>query len=312
MPDRPAGRNGARSSQFTGRPSLQARISAPALRQLRSIAGLVGIDLGTAINTLMASRHPPRHTTRALTVGQLEFNDWDVCELRPASPSGRHVLAIHGGAFVCEATALHWRDYAAIARQTSATVVVPTYPLAPHGTARTVIPQMADLITWMIGEHGPGNVSVYGDSAGGGIALCAAQELVRRNETLPARMVLLSPVLDATLSNPDIQLVNDPVLNVDVLKKNFALWAADLDPADPLLSPLHGSLSGLPPTAVYAGSLDVLGPDAVALQSKSRTTPGAKFTFDLRNGQIHDWAMTSWLPEARAVRSQIYHQLLGY
>lgn len=27
---------------------------------------------------------------------------------------------------------------------------------------------------------------------------------------------------------------------------------------------------------------------------------------------MHDWAMTSWLPEARAVRSQIYHQLLGY
>ncbi|BBY25396.1 hypothetical protein MSTO_56010 [Mycobacterium stomatepiae] len=132
---------------------MQARISAPALRQLRSIASLVGIDLSTAINTLMASRHPPRHTTRALTVGQLEFNDWDVCELRPASPSGKHVLAVHGGAFVCEATALHWRDYAAIARQTSATVVVPTYPLAPHCTARIVIPQIADLITWMIGEN---------------------------------------------------------------------------------------------------------------------------------------------------------------
>src|SRR3984885_2025136 len=165
-------------ARFTGRPSLQARISASTLRLLRSILGLVGVDLGTGINALLATREPPRRTTRALTVRHRELNGWDLCTLRHDSPSGKHVLAIHGGAFVCEATVLHWRDYAAIARQTAATVVVPRYPLAPHGTASTVVPQMADLISWMIGEHGPGNVSIYGDSAGGGIALCAAQELV--------------------------------------------------------------------------------------------------------------------------------------
>jgi triacylglycerol lipase len=281
------------------------------LRLLRSILGRVGVDLGTGINALLATPEPPRRSTRALTVRHREFNGWDLCTLRPDSPSGKHVLAIHGGALVCEATVLHWRDYAAIARQTAATVVVPRYPLAPHGTASTVVPQMADLISWMVGEQGPGNVSIYGDSAGGGIALCVAQELVRRNATVPARMVLLSPLLDATLSNPDIQFVNDPVLSVDVLKKNLALWAGDLELTDPLLSPLYGSLSGLPPTGIYAGSLEILCPDVVALQDKSLATPGAEFTFDLRNGEIHDWAMTSWLPEAGEVRSQIYHQLLG-
>jgi triacylglycerol lipase len=310
MPDTPPRVNGA-PSRFTGRPSLQARISAPALRLLRSIVGLAGVDLGTAINTLMASRIPPRHTTRGVAMGHGEFDGWDLCTLRPNAPSGKYVLAIHGGAFVCEATILHWRDYAALARETAATVVVPRYPLAPHGTAGTVIPRMANLITQMIDEHGPDKVRIYGDSAGGGIALCSVQELVRRNAALPASMVLLSPLLDASLSNPDIRFVNDPVLSVEVLKANFTLWAAGLDLADPLLSPLYGSLSGLPPTAVYAGSLEILGPDAVVLQEQSLTTPGADFSFDLRNGEIHDWAMTSWLPEARAVRPQIYHQLLG-
>jgi triacylglycerol lipase len=308
MPDTPPRTHRARSG-FAGRPSLQARISAPTLGLLRSTVGLIGVDLATVMNTLMASRRPPRRTTRAVTVQHREFDGWDLCTLRPKSPSGKHVLAIHGGAFVCEATVLHWRDYATIARHTAATVVVPLYPLAPHGTAGTVVPKMAHLITRMVGEHGPDNVSIYGDSAGGGIALSAVQELVRRNETVPARMVLLSPLLDATLSNPDIGFINDPVLRVDVLKTNFALWAAGLDLADPLLSPLYGSLSGLPATAVYAGSLEILGPDAVVLQEKSLAIPGTHFTFDLRRGEIHDWAMTSWLPEARAVRSQIYHQL---
>jgi triacylglycerol lipase len=296
---------------FTGRPSVPARVGAPTMRVLRAITGLAGIDLGTGINTLLARRRPSRRLTRALTLRHRDFRGWDLCTLSPAAPSDRLVLAIHGGAFVCEATVLHWRDYAALARQTAATVVVPGYPLAPHGTAGTVVPRMADLITSMIDEHGPDNVSIYGDSAGGGIALCAAQELVRRNATVPARMVLLSPLLDATLSNPAIRFIDDPVLSVETLKANFALWAAGLTLDDPLLSPLYGSLSGLPATAVYAGSLELLGPDAVALQRKSRTTPGAQFTFDLRNGQMHDWAMTSWLPEARAVRARIEHQLLG-
>jgi triacylglycerol lipase len=304
--DRPAHPNDA-ESKFTGQPSVQARISASALRLLRFVSRLTGVDLATGINTLTASRYPPRRLTRALEVQHDQFNGWALCILQPHSPSGKYVLAIHGGGFACEATILHWRSYADIARQNAATVVVPIYPLAPHCTASTVVPQMADLIMSMIHEHGPHNVSIYGDSAGGGIALSAAQELVRRNASVPARMVLLSPVLDATLTNAEIQCVNDPVLNVDVLKKQFELWAGDLDLSDPLVSPLSGSLSGLPRTAVYAGSLEVLGPDAVVLQDKALATPGADFTFDLRKGEMHDWAMTSRLP---GVRSQIYHQLL--
>lgn len=308
MPESPPHTTAARPG-FAGRPSLQARISAPAFGFWRTITGVVGLDLGSGLNALMASRRPPRLVTRGLTVQHHDFHGWDLWTLRCKSPSGKNVLAVHGGAFVCEATVLHWGDYAAIARDTRATVLVPCYPLAPRGTAGTVVPQMADLITELVAEYGPDNVSIYGDSAGGGIALSAVQELVRRGETVPAGMVLLSPVVDASLSNPAIRFVNDPVLNIDVLKANFARWAADLDLTDPLVSPLYGSLSGLPPTAVYAGSLEILAPDAIALQEKSSVTPDANFTFDLRTGVIHDWAMTSWLPEARAVRSRIHQQL---
>ena len=55
-------------------------------------------------------------------------------------------MGIHGDAFVVQPTILHWMDYAGIARDTRATVVVPMHPLAPEGTADEVIPQMADLM----------------------------------------------------------------------------------------------------------------------------------------------------------------------
>ena len=104
-----------------------------------------------------------------------------------------------------------------MARNTGATVIVPIYPLAPQGTAATVVPAMADLISSEIDQHGAENVSVYGDSAGGDIALAAVQELVRRGDPVPSHLVLISPALDLTLSNPAIQFIDDPILNPQVL-----------------------------------------------------------------------------------------------
>ena len=90
---------------------------------------------------------------------------------------------------------------------------------------------------------------------------------------------------------------------------NVQLWAGDLDLTDPLVSPLFGSLAGLPPTAVYSGNLDMLAPDVLVLQDKALATPGADFTFILRNGEIHDWAVITILPETQAVLPDIYQQL---
>ncbi|OBA65642.1 hypothetical protein A5633_03665 [Mycolicibacterium elephantis] len=89
-----------------------------------------------------------------------------------------------------------------------------------------------------------------------------------------------------------IPTVDDPMLNPEVLKRDGLLWAGNLDPKDPLASPLYGSLEGLPPTYVYAGSLDVLAPDAVVLKKMAEQV-GASITFILRRGLIHDWAMLS-------------------
>ena len=98
-----------------------------------------------------------------------EFEGMPVWTLQsPGSSSEETVVAIHGGAFILQPIIFHWLDYAAMARNTGATVIVPIYPLVPQGgTAGTVVPAMADLISSQIDQHGAENVSVYGDSAGG-------------------------------------------------------------------------------------------------------------------------------------------------
>jgi acetyl esterase/lipase len=230
----------------------------------------------------------------------------------PGATSEKTVVAIPGSAFIFPPTIFHWLNYAAMARNTGATVIVPIYPLVPQGgTAGTVVPAMEDLISAQIDQHGAESVSVYGDSLGGTIGLAAVQELVRRGDPVPSHMVLISPALDLTLSNPAIQFVDDPVLGPFLPSghKNAQLWAGDLDLTDPLVSPLFGSLAGLPPTAVYFGNLDILAPDGLVLQDNALATPGADFTFILRKGEIHIWAVNTILPETQAVLPDIYQQL---
>ncbi|WP_194163727.1 alpha/beta hydrolase [Mycolicibacterium sp. P1-5] len=239
---------------------------------------------------------------------QTDYEGMAVWTLTPQNPSGQYVVGIHGGSFIGQISIFHWWTYTDMARNTGATIVVPLYTLAPLGNAATDIPVMADFISAQITAHGSDNVSVIGDSAGGNIALAALQEIVKRNGTQPHRLVLMAPALDLsdTFPNP----VDDPLLGNphDAHDNNLLQWVGDLDPTDPIVSPIFGSLGGLPPTTVYSSSRDLLTQQALRLRDKATAT-GADFTFVLREGQFHDWTIFAPLPDAFRERPGIYQAL---
>jgi acetyl esterase/lipase len=182
----------------------------------------------------------------------------------------------------------------------------------PEGNAATVVPQMQDFIADQIALHGADNVAIEGDSAGASIGLAAVQGLVHRGLPAPARMVFVSPAFEWLLTDPRNEQVDDPLIDLDVLRDAGRRWAADLPggAANPLVSPLYGSLAGLPPTWVYSGSLDALSPQILDLQLRARAE-GAPFQFVLPKGGLHGWPGLSWLPEASEVAPAIIGQLLG-
>ncbi len=237
-----------------------------------------------------------------------EYEGMAVWTLTPRDPSGQYVVAIHGGSFIGQISIFHWWTYADMARDTGATVVVPLYTLAPVGNAATDIPVMADFISSVIAAHGSDNVSVDGDSAGGTIALAALQEIAKRGGVQPHRLLLLAPALDLgdTFENPvDDPLLGNPANSHD---NKLSTWAGDLDPSDPIVSPIYGSLAGLPPTTVYSSSRDLLTQQALRLQVKA-IAESADFTFVLREGQFHDWTIFAPLPDAYRERAGIYQAL---
>ena len=240
------------------------------------------LALFTGNNPLLGigiSNSPPRLLPLLLgeTVQHTTYNGMRVVQITPAHPTGDYVVAIHGGAFIFPPSIFHWLDYTVTAYQTGATFEVPIYPLLQQGgTAGTVVPQMAGLISSQIAQHGASHVSVTGDSAGGNLALAAVQYMVQTNPLgpVPASMVLLSPWLDLGSTGGQIGKV----------------WAGNLSVTNPEVSPLYGSLSGLPPTYVYSGSLDPLETSAFALQ-QAAVAQGAPMSFVFANGGIHDWVL---------------------
>ena len=311
---------------FTGTSSLLNQAETALLRQVNSLLTVSGfwnqfgiLDspaqrlFSSGLLSPIFSNTPPKALSLLLgeTVTQSTYQGMPVVQITPAHPDGNYVVALHGGVWVWPPLISHWIDYSMMASQTGATVVVPIYPLVQQGgTAGVVVPKVANLISTEIAAHGAPHVSVLGDSAGGTIGLAAVEYLVATNQAVPASMVLLSPALDLTASNPAIGLVNAPFPGgpaaLGATQQIGKEWAGGLSMTNPLVSPLDGSLKGLPPTYVYAGSLDPVAPDVLLLQHEA-VAQGAPISFALVNGEFHDWMFLS--PDGVRYWPQIHREL---
>jgi triacylglycerol lipase len=293
---------------FTGVPSIINRLETAALYPVKPLLALSGLE--TAITSpsnpllqLLASDIPPLswfvgnspppllNLLLGETVQYTTYNGMSVVQITPAHPTGQYVVAIHGGAFIIPASFFHWINYSVTAYQTGATFEVPIYPLLQQGgTAGVVVPLLAGFIDSQVAQHGAPHVSVIGDSAGGNLALASVEYMVAHGQQPPSSMVLLSPWLDVGMTNPNIAFVQDPLLPLGAAPLIGRAWAGGLPLNDPIVSPLYGSLAGLPPTYVYSGNLDILSPDVFRLQQQA-VLQNAPISFVLGNGQIHDWVL---------------------
>jgi triacylglycerol lipase len=298
---------------WNGQPSLIHQVVATVLKLFQPILVAFNDQISQFIGIpipFLTDGVPPFYVTGGLDVTHSEVDGMRVWTLTPKNPTGKQVVALHGGGYALQILPLQWSTYADMARDTGATVIVPIYPLIPEGTAGTVVPIVTDIVSQSISEHGAENVSLLGDSAGGAIALAAAQQLVIRGDPVPSSIVLESPWLDATVSDPQSQTIDDPFYTVATLRKPGIEWAGDLPggAANPLASPLNGSLEGLPPIYVYTSTRDLLSPQALRLKELA-DSENADVTLTYREGLIHDWLIFPFFPEALAERPAIYRQL---
>ena len=229
-----------------------------------------------------------------------------------SKPTDPQVLFIHGGSYVHEASALHAPFFEKVLRNVNATITMPVYALAPEHGYRVAYKQMLDVYLELRASHPDSPVVLMGGSAGGGFALGFAQSLVEQELPQPDRIVLISPWLDLTLTNPEIPAIDatDVLLDRKALLPNGLAWAHGDDPESYRLSPVNGSLGGLAPTTVLAGTNDILYPDALRLEARAKSA-GLHFELVTFSGANHVFAMSPGESgdEARSIVEKLFGAL---
>ena len=176
------------------------------------------------------------------------------------------VFFIHGGTFIWDFSQFHWSFVKKLVRRTGAEVVAPAYSLVPHGTFREALDLIVPLYDAYVAEHPDKKIIIMGDSAGGGLALSLALQLAELGMRLPDELVVFSPVVDVTLSNPDIldYVKDDPCLTLSQ-RVPMTAWAGDESPDDWRVSPINGDLAALRNVTLFTGTHELLYPDELRL-----------------------------------------------
>lgn len=267
-------------------PSPSSRCVDLLLRASRRLAGERTIQDEVDRKTAKPASAAPRFTGRGVAIEELSLHGVACYRLTPTNPSGRHVLYAHGGSYTLEISPIHWWNLGKLVRGTGATFTVPIYPLAPHSTADQTIAAVTAIATDLAAAES--HLVIAGDSAGGGMALAVAQQLVAGGITSVRRLILIAPWLDATMTDPALDAIvpKDLILRRQGLLDAGLLYAGALDPRDPRVSPIYGSMTALPPITMFCGTHDMLLADARALIAKAEAA-GVPVDFHQATGGQH-------------------------
>lgn len=204
------------------------------------------------------------------------------------NPKKRILLYLHGGSFLEEAISFQYKFAMKIAKMTDSTLIVPIYTLAPKGNYKKALQDLNEI--WKKIQKLNLETNFLGDSAGGGLALSFSMYLKDNNIKRGKNILLLSPWLDVTLSNPEIVEIEkkDEMTGIAGNKYAGQLWATNQDLKNYLISPLYGNYEDLGLITIVTGEYDSLKPDCVLLKEKLKKS-NLKYNYIEYKGQYHDF-----------------------
>ncbi len=239
----------------------------------------------------------------------------------PAAAPGRRMLYIHGGAWVAGSPRSHRAITNKLANLARASVFSVDYRLMPEHRYLDAVADCRRAYQWIL-ENGPAGPAaldllvVGGDSAGGSLTLSLVAWVRDQHMRNPDAVVAFSPSTDFTLTSPSLRgnLITDPMLGpaFGKLKRvpvQFLWWATGLAlrvmPSNPVASPLHGDLAGLPPMLIQASEAEMLLDDSQRYVEKAQAA-GSPAVLQTWPHMVHVWQLfTPEMPEAEQAYQRI-------
>ena len=199
----------------------------------------------------------------------------------------------HGGGFVVGSLDTHDEPCRVICKHAEVAVLSVDYRLAPEHKAPAAVEDCVAAFEWAVQNAAklgidPHNIAVGGDSAGGNLTAVVYQQLLSR-PVQPAVQLLIYPTVDLDARYPSHQhYCRDLFISQNDMDHVKAMYVDDsgLDRADPLVSPLYGTLKGLPRTHMVIAEFDVLRDEAL-LYAERLKQAGVSCTVRLVADQGH-------------------------
>lgn len=212
------------------------------------------------------------------------------CPRNATSRKRDAILYLHGGAFIAGSARSHGALAANLSIRTQSPVYLLDYRKAPEHPYPAALDDARAAFEILATDYR--HVAIFGDSAGGGLALSTTCAIRNSGEPLPSSLGLISPWLDLTLSGASHHSVGDadPMVSEEALRAGGLAYANATSLDDPGLSPLFAELTGLPPIIIQVGSRERLKDDSIALAINARQV-GVSVDIRIWPDMIHVWQL---------------------
>lgn len=228
-------------------------------------------------------------------------------------PGVRTHVYLHGGGYVTGSASSSLIIPSLIADRLGEEVVSIDYTLAPRGNWRKVTDEVLAVWAGLL-QSGlrPGAASVFGDSAGGGLAAGSVLKMRDQGLPLPGALWLLSPWSDITPTGDTWATLadKDPTLDPEDLVWCAKAYANEEEQTHPYVSPVYGDYSrAFPPTLVQAGTREIFLSHAVR-HYQAIQQGGHVAVLDIYEGMPHVFqALAAGSPEADTAIMRAAHFL---
>lgn len=219
----------------------------------------------------------------------------------------KNILYFHGGAYTSQPNTFHFSALNNIAEKLDAKALLPIYPKVPRFTYKDAYPKLDKLYRNILEKTASNeNLTIIGDSSGGGLALGFAMYARDKHLAQPKDIILLSPWLDINTNNREIVKyeAQDPILSPWALNKLGTLWAGSAeDTKNPYISPIFGAFSGLGKISIFVGTHEIFLPDNEKLH-KLLTAKGIKHNYFVAEKMQHVYAIKP-IPEGKMAQNRM-------
>ncbi|AHM62769.1 esterase/lipase [Flammeovirgaceae bacterium 311] len=241
---------------------------------------------------------------------QFRIADTLLTEIKPAVPSNQLLIFCHGGAFVYGPIQLHWDAARRIVAQLGCTLWMVDYPKAPEHHIGKISHNIDLVYAKALEQYSADKIVLLGDSVGGTLMTGLTQRLVQKNIALPSKLVLISPVMDANVANPEIREVEktDPMLSRNGVLSAKKMCAQHFGLADPRISPIRGSFTDFPATILLMAENDITYPDQkIAMQQMLDAKVDLKVVFGKE--MPHIWPILPVIAEGKAAFNEMIYEI---